>query len=140
MWNRAQYVRYRLQSLKPPADLFLVYTAPKAAIFSHRTASLSATIPLPPIEEVDPSDITLHLALCLLYEFRLGTQSEWYGYLQMLPRETILLPAFWNDTSISGDEGISAMEWLQGTEAERELARKEQEGLGMVSISIIPHC
>jgi hypothetical protein len=58
----------------------------------------------------------------------------------MLPRETILLPAFWEDTSISGEEGVSALEWLQGTEAERELARKEQEGLGMVSISIIPHC
>jgi hypothetical protein len=32
------------------------------------------------------------------------------------------------------------LEWLQGTEAERELARKEQEGLGMVSISIFSHC
>jgi hypothetical protein len=74
----------------------------------------------------------LHLSLVLLHELRLGADSRWYGYLQSLPRDTVLLPLFWGMEELAREDGSTAKEWLRGTEAERDLQRKDQEGLGLV--------
>lgn len=51
----------------------------------------------------------------------------------MLPRETVLVPTFWEEYELCGDDGREGLMWLGGTEAERELIRKRDEGLGLVS-------
>lgn len=81
----------------------------------------------------------MHLALCLLHELRLGSESPFYGYLQALPRDTgaMGLPFIWGVEEVAGEDGRLARAWLVGTEAERDILRKEREGLGLV-ISIPP--
>jgi hypothetical protein len=71
------------------------------------------------------------LALVVLHEIRLREASEFWGYLQSLPRD-VDLPLFWPEES---DEKL----WLQGTEAGRDLLRKEKEGMGLVSASASDH-
>jgi hypothetical protein len=50
----------------------------------------------------------------------------------MVPRETVLLPTFWNEENVGGEDGRKALEWLVGTEAEKQLQRKDGEGLSLV--------
>jgi len=50
----------------------------------------------------------------------------------MIPRETVLLPTLWSEESVGGEDGRKAMEWLAGTEAEKQLQRKDGEGLSLV--------
>jgi hypothetical protein len=52
----------------------------------------------------------------------------------MIPRETVLLPTFWNEESMGGEDGRKAIEWLVGTEAEKQLQRKDGEGLSLVGL------
>lgn len=52
----------------------------------------------------------------------------------MIPRETVLLPTFWSEESVGGEDGRKAMEWLGGTEAEKQLQRKDGESLSLVSL------
>ncbi len=108
----------------------VVCTVRKSALLTHRTAALSETHPLPP--DAGPSDGILHLALCLLHELRLGVNSALYGWLQILPRSTIFLPTIWSDEDIVGEDGKEGLKWLTGTRAERELRRKNEEGLSLV--------
>nr|XP_031857283.1 uncharacterized protein CI109_007303 [Kwoniella shandongensis]KAA5524355.1 hypothetical protein CI109_007303 [Kwoniella shandongensis] len=42
-----------------------------------------------------------------------------------------MVPTFWGDSRLGGEDGGRALEWLKGTEAERELNRKEGEGLSL---------
>ena len=107
-----------------------VCAVPKQVVFSHKTASLP-TLTLPP--EAGAAEHTLHLAACLLHEIRLGHESIFYPWIQALPRETILLPTFWNNHEMGGEDGRSGLEWLVGTEGEKELQRKNGDGLSMVS-------
>lgn len=103
-------------------------------MLSYRTASFSRTLPLGPLDQSSASEITLHLAACLLHELRLGEDSRWYGWLQMIPRDGIALPTFWGDgvSQIGGPDGQAGLQWLRGTRGEMELARKEEEGLSLV--------
>lgn len=111
--------------------LTVVCQIPKTALLSTRTSSLP---PLLPDENLGPksSHTILLLALALLHELRLGPTSPFYGYLQSLPRDTILLPAFWTIGELAGDDGRKARAVLSGTEAERDIFRKNGEGLGIV--------
>jgi hypothetical protein len=52
----------------------------------------------------------------------------------MIPRETVFLPTFWNEESVGGEDGRKALGWLAGTEAEKQLQRKDGEGLSLVSL------
>lgn len=107
-----------------------VCVVPKSALLSQRTASLSRSFPLS--LEARPSDVILHLTLCLLHELRLGHDSEFYEWLQILPRSTIMLPTFWGDEELAGEDGKEALKWLTATQGERELRRKDEEGLSLV--------
>ncbi|ORY27175.1 hypothetical protein BCR39DRAFT_538739 [Naematelia encephala] len=113
---------------------------PKSAVLSSRSSSLP---PLPVLNlQLDLSGkkpetnnhTILFLALALLHEFRLGAESKWYGYLQSLPREPVLLPVLWEEESSAGQGGRIASGWLKGTEAEKELRRKDAEGLSLGDI------
>jgi hypothetical protein len=104
---------------------------PKKLAISHRTSSLAKYIALPP--DFTAAQVTLHLAACLLHEIRLGTESPFWPALQMLPRDTIRVPTFWGHARLCGSDGIEAMAWLMGTNAEEELRRKDREGLSFVS-------
>ncbi|ORY22561.1 hypothetical protein BCR39DRAFT_551262 [Naematelia encephala] len=113
-----------------------VCTVPKSCILSHQTASFSTIHPLPlnADEEFQSSDYILHLAACLLHELRLGEASRWYGYLQILPRSIVMIPTFWEVEELAGLDGAKALEWLRGTEGDKELRRKVGDGLGMAAI------
>jgi len=54
----------------------------------------------------------------------------------MIPRETVLLPTLWTEESVGGEDGKKAMEWLVGTEAEKQLQRKDGEGLSLVRMYV----
>ena len=93
----------------------LIVSIPKAATFSLRSASLCSLVDL-----IDPLDKIgwLELATCLVYEYSLGAQSPFWGYLQSLP-DRVQLP------STSG----RSTDWLNGTEASRRLAHKQSSPL-----------
>jgi hypothetical protein len=55
----------------------------------------------------------------------------------MIPRETVLLPTFWNKENVGGEDGRKALEWLVGTEAEKQLQRKDGEGLSLVRLHVM---
>lgn len=75
------------------------------------------------------------LSLVVLHEMRLAEESTFWGYLQSLPRE-VDLPLFWGAKSVLPEEerldGLEGSKWLCGTEAGRDLLRKEREGMGLV--------
>lgn len=110
---------------------------PKALVLSHQTCSLTRHIALP--SDGTAAEVTLHLAACLLHELRLGVESTFWPALQMLPREAIPVPTFW---ARYGQDGQEALRWLQGTTAEKELKRKDLEGLSLVRVPfpITPCC
>jgi hypothetical protein len=108
-----------------------VCQVPKAALLSTRTSSLPRLLPDANLKP-QSSHTILNLALALLHEFRLGTDSPFWGYLQSLPRETILLPVFWTIEDLAGEDGRKAREIIVGTEAERDIFRKASEGLSLV--------
>lgn len=106
---------------------------PKTSILSARTTSLV----LPP-ELILPSSGTSTdtvqvstnrtiptLALVVLHELRLGGDGKFWGYLQSLPREIEGLPSFW-------DKESEERKWLRGTEADRELIRRNEAHMGLV--------
>ena len=75
----------------------------------------------------------------LLHEFRLGPDSTFWGYIQSLPREPVLLPVIWSIGELAGEDGKLAIQWLKGTEAERDLNSKALEGLSLQGHSAIQH-
>jgi len=100
-------------------------------MLSHKTATLARHIPPPEFE--NSAEAILYLTACLLFELRLGEESWLYGWLQILPREGVLIPTFWDDEHLCGEDGKQALNWLRGTEGGKELYRKDQEGLTYVS-------
>jgi hypothetical protein len=106
---------------------------PKTAILSVRTSSL------PPLGEIKreggevPTNLTiLHLALALLHELRLAETSPFWGYLQSLPRETVLIPLVWEVEEIGGEDGKFGLGWLKGTEAESDMKKRAGDGPSLV--------
>lgn len=119
--------------LEPIAhDPTAVCQIPKTALLSARTSSLPPSVL--PFTRPTTSHTIFHLALALLHELRLGSGSRWYGYLQSLPRRTVMLPLFWGIDELGGEDGKEARRWLVGTEAERDLAGKDKEGLALVGV------
>ena len=115
-------------------DIVVVCQIPKTAVLSYRTSSLPSL--LPPSHLAPRSSHTiLYLTLALLHEFRLEFESPFWGYTQCLPRETILLPFLWGVEELAGEDSRLARQWLIGTEAEKDLIRKDSEGLSMVCLS-----
>lgn len=112
--------------------LSVVLSVPKRTILSARTTSLNL-----PRELIDPiptghwaktatTNLTVPtLALILLHEIRLGEEGRYWGYVQSLPRSVEGLPLFW-------DEEREARRWLRGTDAERELDKRKESGMGLV--------
>lgn len=113
-----------------PSSLTSVVKIPKSAILSTRTSSLP---PLP--TSIDSAATTSHtifgLALALLHELRLGSDSKFWGYTQSLPRAIVPVPPLW---PLAGSDAASASAWLQGTEASRDVRRRQLEGIGLVSL------
>jgi hypothetical protein len=115
----------------PRDELMIVLSVPKTAILSARTTSLSL-----PRELIDPipsgnwaktatTNLTVPtLALILLHEIRLGEEGRYWGYVQSLPRSVGGLPIFWD---VDGE----GRRWLRGTDAERELVKRKQSGMGL---------
>lgn len=100
----------------------MICAVPKSTIFSNQTASLDlSSSPSLSKEPEKSADIIYRLTACLLHELRLGEESSWYGWLQVLPRETIPVPILWDEEDIGGQDGKAGLEWLQGTDAAREL-------------------
>lgn len=59
----------------------------------------------------------------------LGEESEWFGYLESLPRDVVDLALFWGHDLGSGStdvDGKEAMLWLKGTQVEKELTKDGQ--------------
>jgi hypothetical protein len=116
----------------PRDELITVLSVPKTAILSARTTSLKL-----PRELVDPipssnwaktatTNLTVPtLALILLHEIRLGEKGRYWGYVQSLPRSVGGLPIFW-------DEDGEGRRWLRGTDAERDLVKRNESGMGLV--------
>ena len=113
-----------------------VCQVPKTALLSHRTSSLANLLPREEWLDQTPHSV-LSLALCVLHEFRLGNESPFWVYLQCLPRDTIPLPAFWSIEDVGGEDGQLALDMLRGTEAERDMRRKDKIGLSLVSMYLI---
>lgn len=57
-----------------------------------------------------------------------GKSSRWFGYLQSLPKDIVDLPVFWTYDASSRD-GREGIDWLRGTEVERQLQRTSETSL-----------
>lgn len=109
-----------------------VCAVPRDIILSAKTASLECD------GEVDDyAGLVLQLSACLLHELRLGGDSRWYPWLQVLPRETVRVPTLWEHGELGGEDGRRGLDWLEGTEAARELAKKDADGLSLVGLSLL---
>lgn len=125
---------------------FLVLSVPKTAILSARTTTLVLPAELldakPPassssststgnfdqLEHSVQTNLTIPtLALALLHEIRRGSDGPFWGYVQSLPRQVDGLPIFWSKDG-------EARTWLRGTEADRELKRKDLNHMGLVCL------
>jgi hypothetical protein len=118
--------------LKHQAELIIVLSVPKSAILSARTTSLKLLrelidpIPSGNWAKTATTNLTVPtLALILLHEIRLGEEGRYWGYVQSLPRSVGGLPLFWD---VDGE----GTRWLKGTDAERELVKRTESGMGLV--------
>ena len=52
-----------------------------------------------------------------------GASSRWHGYLQSLPTQIVDIPILWQieDHLMDYTDRKHALEWLKGTEAEKDL-------------------
>ncbi|GAA5964606.1 hypothetical protein JCM21900_002657 [Sporobolomyces salmonicolor] len=127
----------RLQLTGPP--LHVVATAPipphstlaripKDTVLSHRTSSLTWSAPAA-AASLDTASPPLRLAVHVLLELLLGTQSRWAAYLEHCPTETVPIALLW-------DDGGEARRWVRGTQLERELRRL---GVSRSSLSAFFH-
>ncbi|KAL1727819.1 hypothetical protein EV714DRAFT_216539 [Schizophyllum commune] len=106
-----------------------VVTIPRTSTLSLRNCTFRDHIASGAYEDWDYNH--LKLAFALYSETLLGRQSRWYGYLQALPEAGPDLPLFWQSETAGypDEDGKSAFQWLQGTEAGRLRERKEAEAM-----------
>ncbi|OUM70646.1 hypothetical protein PIROE2DRAFT_1176, partial [Piromyces sp. E2] len=97
-------------ALKDIPEGTIVCKIPKTAILSVKTSSIANILE----EQLLKGGIGL--AVALMYEIGIGEKSEWYGYIQSIPKKEPL-PMFWNDDSFRH---------LAGTELEKS-AREDRE-------------
>ncbi|CEQ38635.1 SPOSA6832_00093 [Sporobolomyces salmonicolor] len=127
----------RLELTGPP--LHVVATAPipphstlaripKDTVLSHRTSSLTRSSPAA-AASLGTASPPLRLAVHVLLELLLGTQSRWAAYLEHCPTETVPIAFLW-------DDGGEARRWVRGTQLERELRRL---GVSRSSLSAFFH-
>ena len=76
------------------------------------------------------------LSLSLLYEFRLGPESRYWGYLQSLPRSHVPIVSLWDIDYVGGEDGKGARETVKGTAVEAELKRIKKDGHSLVCFNI----
>lgn len=88
----------------------MVATIPKTAVLSRKTSALSPFLKGKYLSESHET-VGLELALCLLYERLLGSESAFAPFVEILPRLAVPLPM------------LSLSPWLSGTEVERIDAR-----------------
>lgn len=132
--HRRRQNRSVLESL----DLWLtispskVCKIPRSAILSSHTTPLASRLPRKTRNQIPP--IVL-LSLSLLYEFRLGPESRYWGYLQSLPRRHVPIVSLWDVDFIGGTDGKTARETVRGTAVDDEIKRIRKDGHGTVSCS-----
>ncbi|KZO92909.1 SET domain-containing protein [Calocera viscosa TUFC12733] len=88
-----------------------VSKTPKTAVLSIRSCTLSDQL-YPLIKDIDQN---IALAVALLSEQLLGRESRFWGYLQSFPQGGADIGMFWR---WKAEDGMEAMRWLRGTEAE----------------------
>ncbi|KAG8929985.1 hypothetical protein FRC02_004798 [Tulasnella sp. 418] len=111
-------------SSKPIPDQTTVVQIPRYSILSVKSSELSDLI-----TEVASlylkDEPNMVLALALLTEIKLGTDSRWWGYIQSLPQKTVDIATFWS--SQDETDAINAIQWLKGTQVQKFLDKEQVE-------------
>ncbi|KDQ13749.1 hypothetical protein BOTBODRAFT_145937 [Botryobasidium botryosum FD-172 SS1] len=89
----------------------VVARIPKSAVLSIRTSALSEFLTT---DDYSHPDVNIPLSLALLGEIALGESSQWWGYIQSLPRDVVPIALLW--LSDGGEDGAEARKWVQGTQ------------------------
>jgi hypothetical protein len=98
---------------------FTVATLPKRIVLSHRTSSLSSSLPPRQAQALARLPPVLRLTLHAAHELLLGRASYWATYLACCPgTQSVPVAALWEENS-------EARLWVAGTELEQELQRTE---------------
>ncbi|GHJ83972.1 hypothetical protein NliqN6_0374 [Naganishia liquefaciens] len=103
----------------------VVCKIPRAAILSSKTTPFMSLMPRKTLKQIPP---IVMLSLSLLYEFRLGPESRYWGYLQSLPRSHVPIVSLWDIDYVGGEDGKGARETVKGTAVEAELKRIKKDG------------
>ncbi|TKY90084.1 hypothetical protein EX895_000082 [Sporisorium graminicola] len=103
-----------IHALTSIPDDSVVATIPKTAILSRKTSALSSVLKGKWLSESHET-VGLELALCLLYERCLGSQSRFEPFLAILPRLPVPLPFL--RTAAAQDD--SRWRWITATETDR---------------------
>ncbi|KAJ9103928.1 hypothetical protein QFC21_002391 [Naganishia friedmannii] len=111
----------------------VVCKIPRSAILSSRTTTFANSLPKSTRSQIPPIAL---LSLSLLYEFRLGRKSRYWGYLQSLPRRHVEIAPLWSVSPITGEDGQSAAEKVKGTDVEAELRRIKKDGHGLQDLRL----
>ncbi|KAJ9123574.1 hypothetical protein QFC24_003789 [Naganishia onofrii] len=106
----------------------VVCKIPRSAILSNRTTPFADSLSRSTRSQIPAIAL---LSLSLLYEFRLGPKSRYWGYLQSLPRRHVEIAPLWGVFAITGEDGQSAAEKVKGTGVEAELRRINKDGHGL---------
>jgi hypothetical protein len=115
----------------------LVVLVSKANMLSARTTSLASYIPTRMLFSSDSSSGLL-LTLVLLHEMILGEKSQWWGYLQSLPKVDGLWGVYLPSMIAKKSQEWT---WLEQTEVGRMVKRADAdpegriEGLGLSFVS-----
>ncbi|KAF4621125.1 hypothetical protein D9613_000996 [Agrocybe pediades] len=121
---------YSKDSFIPPETTLV--KIPKDAVLSTRTCSLAGIIPIIPFG----LGAQLSLAVALHVEMLRGESSRWYGYIRSLPNKPADLPLFWAINACGSLDGLEALSWLRGTEADKIL-RAPSSGNGASTLEEI---
>ncbi|KAJ9120141.1 hypothetical protein QFC22_003040 [Naganishia vaughanmartiniae] len=111
----------------------VVCKIPRSAILSSRTTPFAESLPRSTRSQIPAIAL---LSLSLLYEFRWGQKSRYWGYLQSLPRRHVDIAPLWSVFPITGEDGQSAVEKVKGTEVEAELRRIKKDGHGLEDLRL----
>ncbi|KAF8624488.1 hypothetical protein AX17_007117 [Amanita inopinata Kibby_2008] len=122
-WNPNTGIGVYSIGLDIPLDATLV-RIPSHAVLSTQNCTLSEYIP----SSMYGLDAQLSLALALYIEILKDKSSRWFGYLQSFDKNVVDIPLFWQceigvgePSKSRTDDGLEALQWLRGTEAEKIL-------------------